>query len=631
MTKKKTDQAQSSDKTVKQSDKPSTFGILDVSRRSFLSGAAVGSITAAGLGFNMMGGVEAQAHGNGHDDPHGHTPPKRGHGSHDRVLLKGGIVLSLDPNVGDFEKADVLVEGKKIVAVQPNIHANARVVDCTGLIVMPGFITTHHHQYETVQRAIIADGYITFGQDPGQPEMPPAVWPYEDYRSVVQAIWTTGSFAGWDLGGPPQHPEDCYISELVASLAEITQGITCATDTSQASHTPEHTDAMIKGLMDSGARALYDYSGGASRTTTPDTSKYEFPGAIGDETFGVGRLRKEFFSSDDQLVTLGCAGNQNAVVNAKTGATESYSGWELAASFGCWINNHNVGTPSTITGNNDQGRPNADQLSNPQIGPKLTLVHCVRWQDNEISQIGANKTGYPHPATSAAWEIAHDKGVHVSIACPLELQMRHGMSPLQMALNYGIMPSLSPDVDTNQSSDPFTLMRGAFNTQRGLANDLAFDLSDPGRLVAPQTLTTRQVLEMATIAGAAGSGLLDKVGTLTPGKEADIIFLETRSIDIAPMNNAPGAVVTLMDTSHVRHVMIAGEFKYWNYELVGWNVDKLVRDITKARDKMLERIRAVPMPMPGNNTPINPYTPAFLTSCCYVGQNTLAPNYTLRP
>jgi len=624
MKKHKSGQKPSNGKASKKSDAVGAPGILDVSRRSFLSGATVGGISAAALGFTG-GGAPAEAHGKHHH------APKRGHSSRDRILLKDGIVLSLDKNVGDFAKADVLIEGKKIVDVRPNIHAHARVVDCKGLIVMPGFITTHHHQYEAVQRSIIADGYITFGQDAGQPEMPPAVWPWEDYRSVVQAIWTSGRFTdfngnNWDLGGPPQHPEDCYIAELVTSLAQITQGITCATDTSQASHSPEHTDALIKGLMDSGARALYDYSAGDNRTTSPDVSKFEHPGAIGDETFGVGRLRKEFFSSDDQLITLGLNANQNPVTNRKTGATETYSGWELAKAFGCWINNHNVGGWQVLANN-----PGHDLAADPEIGPKLTLVHCVRWQDNEVAQVGANKTGYPNPATSQAWQRAADTGVHVSIAVPLELQMRHGMSPLQMSLNYGIMPSLSPDVDTNQSSDPFTLMRGAFNTQRGLANELAFDKSDPGRLLAPQTVTTRQVLEMATIAGAVGSGLGDKVGTLTPGKEADIVFLESHSIDIAPMNNAPGSVVTMMDTSHVKHVMVAGAFKYWNYELVGWNVDKLVRDITRARDKMLERIRAVPMPQPGKNTPINPYTPPFLDTCCYVGQNDMAPDYVLRP
>ena len=73
-----------------------------------------------------------------------------------RILLQGGMVLSLDPAVGDHERADVLIEGAKILAVGPNAGASASsafVVDATGMIVMPGFVDTHHHQYETVLRS----------------------------------------------------------------------------------------------------------------------------------------------------------------------------------------------------------------------------------------------------------------------------------------------------------------------------------------------------------------------------------------------------------------------------------------------------------------------------------------------
>ena len=162
----------------------------------------------------------------------------------------------------------------------------------------------------------------------------------------------------------------------------------------------------------------------------------------------------------------------------------------------------------------------------------VTLVHCVRWQDNNIAQISHSHLGYPAPATSAAMKIWSDNGGHVSIAGPIEMQMRHGMPPFQLALNHGILPSLSPDVDTNMTPDPFSLMRGAFTLQRGLANDLGYTLkSDPGNLPIPQLLTCRQAVEMMTIAGAAGSGLLKKLGTLTPGKEADIVILDYDNIN----------------------------------------------------------------------------------------------------
>src|SRR5262245_42639121 len=197
-----------------------------------------------------------------------------GDGRRRRILLRGGVVLSLDARVGDFEKADVLIDGTKIAGVGPNISANlaanAEVIDCAGTIVMPGFITTHHHQYETLQRTLIPDGLLAGG------------WPPESYGSVVQNIWTAGRIADpanptsvtWDLGRVHYEPEDLYISELVACLSEISEGVTMGTDTSQASHTPEHTDAMIQGLVDSGRRMVYDYSPGIDRSA--DGIPYEF-------------------------------------------------------------------------------------------------------------------------------------------------------------------------------------------------------------------------------------------------------------------------------------------------------------------------------------------------------------------
>jgi cytosine/adenosine deaminase-related metal-dependent hydrolase len=216
----------------------------------------------------------------------------------------------------------------------------------------------------------------------------------------------------------------------------------------------------------------------------------------------------------------------------------------------------------------------------------------------------------------------------------IEMQMRHGMPPFQESLNYGILPSLSPDVDTNMTTDPFSLMRAAFSLQRTLANDLSFPESNPGGLPIPQLVTSRQVIEMATIAGAASNRLLDKVGTLTPGKEADIVVLEARHISTWPMNNVPGTIVTMMNTSHVRDVLIAGKVVYWKRQLVGWDIDKLLGQIEQSRDRVLARINgaakvgAIPK---GDNSSSNPYRPNYFGSCCFTRQNASAPEYVLRP
>src|SRR5215475_4496940 len=480
-----------------------------------------------------------------------------GDGRRRRILLRGGVVLSLDPKVGDFDKADVLIDGKKIVEVAPTVSAgDAEIVDCSGTIVMPGFITTHHHMYETLQRSIIPDGLLA------------GAWPQESYGSVVQNIWTAGRITDaanpnnvvWDLGRAPYDPEDCYISQLVACLSEISEGITTGTDTSQSSHTPEHSDAMIKGLMDSGRRIVYAYTGGIDRSA--QGIPYEFPGAMNDTTKGIGRIAKTYFNSKDQLVTLGFGGGPGPAA-----AGSDYTGWQLARAFGASLHNHNVGGPAVVI----------NAASDPRNGndwSDVTFIHCTRWQDLPIAQISYGSHGYPKENRSKAWDIWKDRGAHVSIANLIEMQMRHGMPPFQEALNHGILPGLSPDVDTNMTTDPFSLMRGAFCLQRALANDLAFPESNPGGLPVPQLVTSRQVIEMATIAGAASNRVLDKVGTLTPGKEADVIVLEARSVSTWPMNNVPGTIVTMMNPSHVRDVLIAGKVVYWQRQHRGQDIDR---------------------------------------------------------
>ena len=519
-----------------------------VSRRALLGsaavGAALGALATAGLSpENLLAAPKGQA------GPPGGLPPgqaKKG------IVLKNGIVLTMDPAGGDYAKADVRIEGSKIVAIGPNLGGDGATIDCTGMIVMPGFINTHHHQYYTIQRAVIADGLLNGN------------WPQETYNSVPSAIWTTGRLAIggqtiWDLGRSPYDPEDCYISELVASWGGINAGVTTGIDTSQSSHTPEHTDAMIQGLMDSGRRTLYDYSAGRS-----DQPGYEYPGAIGNETSGIGRLRKQWFSSNDQLVTLGAQFAQAAL-------------WPLARHYGA---------PMVFHGGT------ADLVANPNLaGPDQCIIHG---------------TGN----TDAVWQVLADKGVHISIAPAIEMQMGHGTPPFQPALDRDILPSLSSDVDTNMTPDMFTLMRTAFCLQRLLVNP-----SQPYAHAGKPHVNCRTVLKMATVAGAAAAGLSSKVGMLKVGMEADVILLSARNIDTHPMMNAPGTVVTMMDRSHVDTVIIGGTIKKQAGKLVGVDVEKLLTDVERAQERVLDRIHSKPIPVEGLHSAPG-YTPRLLGSCC---------------
>ena len=233
-------------------------------------------------------------------------------------------------------------------------------------------------------------------------------------------------------------------------------------------------------------------------------------------------------------------------------------------------------------------------LANPDmVGPDMTVIH-------------ANGPAW----TPQAWQIIADKGVHVSISGPIEMQMWHGTPPFQLALDRDILPSLSSDVDTNMTPDMFTMMRTAFTLQRLLVNP-----AEPYDHAGKPLVNCRTVLKMATIAGAAAAGLSNKVGMLKVGMEADVIVLQARAINTHPMINAPGTVVTMMDARNVDTVIIGGTIKKRAGKLVGVDVEKLLTDVERAQERVLDRIHSKPIPVDGLHSAPG-YTPRLLGSCC---------------
>jgi cytosine/adenosine deaminase-related metal-dependent hydrolase len=189
------------------------------------------------------------------------------------------------------------------------------------------------------------------------------------------------------------------------------------------------------------------------------------------------------------------------------------------------------------------------------------------------------------------WNAVRDAGAHVSLATPIEMVMRHGMPPILKALSLGIQPSLSTDVEVTLTADMFTQMRATMGLQRALVNQIVLDSvptetnpyppPPPG---TPPLLRTQDVLRYATIEGARDLRLDHKVGTLTPGKEADIIILDAEAINVAPLNVVPGAVVSLMERSNVETVIVGGKIRKWKGRLLDVNLSKLRGELETSRD-----------------------------------------------
>jgi cytosine/adenosine deaminase-related metal-dependent hydrolase/ribose/xylose/arabinose/galactoside ABC-type transport system permease subunit len=398
-----------------------------------------------------------------------------------RKLLKNGIVLSLDPQIGEINGCDVLIDGQRIVAVGRGLEAEgAEVIDASGMIVMPGFVDSHRHIWEGILRNIGTDV------------------PLEGRSSYI-------SYVLHKLA-PAFRPEDAYMGNLLSALGAIDTGITTLLDWSHIQSSPAHTDAAVQALEDSGLRAVFAYG-------FPWWGKWEER-----QPSWFVRAATEHFSTQDQLLTLALAAPGPEFTEFEV--TRDH--WKLARQAGARISTHvGVGSYGLESKFEQFGRAGL-------LGPDTTYIHCTTLNDTEVQMIV-------------------DTGGTVSLATPVEMMMGHGMPPIQKFLDRGLKPSLSVDVETNVPSDMFNQMRSVLALQRSLA---------AGQGKAP--ITARDVLEYATIEGARANGLDAKVGSLTPGKQADIIMLRTNRMNVTPLNDPATAVVTSMDTGNVDTVMIAG-------------------------------------------------------------------------
>jgi cytosine/adenosine deaminase-related metal-dependent hydrolase len=153
-------------------------------------------------------------------------------------------------------------------------------------------------------------------------------------------------------------------------------------------------------------------------------------------------------------------------------------------------------------------------------------------------------------------------------------------------------PSLSSDVEVTMTADFFTQMRSAMTMQRMVVNQMILeqgtfippDQWPTPSVGTPPLLNVRDVLRFATINGAKHLRLDGKTGSLTPGKEADIILLDATALNVAPLNNVPGAVVSLMDRTNVETVIVAGKVRKWHGKLLGFDLNHLRRQLEASRD-----------------------------------------------
>jgi 5-methylthioadenosine/S-adenosylhomocysteine deaminase len=422
-----------------------------------------------------------------------------------RQLIQNATIVSMDPKIGVVDGGDILVDDGKIVEVGKNISAGAaQPIDARDMIVTPGLVNAHIHTWEFPLRGIGANWVSK-----------------RDYHGNMHRNLAMRYRA-----------EDVRVGNLLGALNQINHGVTTLFDWCHIVRDSEMADAAIDGLEESGIRAVF-----ARGTVKPPVVEgqppfYEIPFPREE----VHRLRTGRLASDDRLVTLAMAtlGPDYAVYDV------CVQDIRLAREYGLLNSAHTWARKGQRKLEDGMWRLNKDGL----LGPDHNIAHGNCLEDDELKMV-------------------LDAGCSVSATCFTEMLNSERVAMLGRLLKLGAMPSLGTDCDPYFNASMLWVMRHAFQHQREIDNRT---LHAQGRWPAEKSqhaTHTRHALEWVTLGGAKALRMDHKIGSITPGKQADLTFINARGMNIFPV--LPGgdpvhAVVMYTESVDVDSVMIAGKF-----------------------------------------------------------------------
>jgi cytosine/adenosine deaminase-related metal-dependent hydrolase len=393
--------------------------------------------------------------------------------------------------------ANILVSGDEIAGIGTDVwDADAEVIDARQGILLPGFVDTHRHTWQSQLRSTAGD------------------WTLFDY--VVRMRMTYSRF---------YEPEDVYLGNMLGAAEALNSGITTLVDHCHIINSPDHTDEAIRGLADSGIRGLFCY-GIYANPISHAPFAVEADGAWRIEDFR--RIAARGFGSSGGRIILGMAPSEPSQSPIDNMA------WELrvARENGAQAISLHVGLGPYHRG----GEIVCELAEAGALCPELLFVHGASLTDRELALIA-------------------NAGAGLSSTPETELQMGMGFPVAARARAAGVRASLGVDIVSNCSGDMFTQMRLMLQAARAQSND-AFERQG----LAPRNVAipARDVLRLATLGGAEALGLEKRLGTIEVGKQADLILVRTDGVGIAPATNAVNAVLFHGSPELVDLVLVAG-------------------------------------------------------------------------
>lgn len=414
------------------------------------------------------------------------------------ILLKHGLIVTMEPATGQPFRGDILIVDDKIVEIcPPGLSVEgAEEIDASNHLIIPGLIDAHVHTWQSGLRGIAGN------------------WTVPEYmRAMHRGLATHFS------------PDDIYIANLVGSLSKLNAGVTSIADWCHNNPTPDHTDAAINGLEEAGIRALFLH-GSPKPNPKPGQKHFSEVPMPRDE---VLRLRYGRLASDTALVTMGLAilGPQYSTYEV----TEQ--DYRLARDLAMTVSTHTGGGPMLSPGSFEK------LIKLGLIDGRSNIVHANNFSDDLIKAL---------VDAGASFTVTADVEMQMGFGDPLTGKLRQLGSPL----------SIGSDVEPAVSGDMFTNMRLTMNVQRNIDNIVALTAGKP--LPDTATITSREALEWATINGARMMGMERRIGSLAPGKQADIVMVRSDDINIAPVHDPYNALVLQACTANVDAVLVAGRF-----------------------------------------------------------------------
>jgi len=361
----------------------------------------------------------------------------------------------------------------------------------------------------------------------------------------VAADWTLDHYFGVLIGKVVRlyTAQDAYIGNLVGALDQINCGVTTLFDWCHIVNTPAHADAAVDALKDARIRALFAYG-------TPMT----LFGTKEPHPVDAVRMRKERLASDDALVTMALAirGTDFAPGTAEADI-------RLARELGLIASFH---VACAKHGPRPQSMQNLAQQN--LLGEDINLVHA-------------------NFLTGDEFRVVANSGASISITPEVEMQMGLGLPPTGAALAAGAKMNIGTDVVTGVSTDIFTQMRFLIQTQRALTND-GFHKREtmPDKLA----IKVRDALELVTIKSARCFGLDDRIGSLTPGKEADVVLLRKTDINMRAAADPIAAIVLHAGVANVDTVIVGGNIVKQNGRLTYGDLSRRLAELERSSERL---------------------------------------------